>query len=59
MMSIEANWVTNIDITVTSYLYNINIAIYFMGGEEKQLECVHLFSYGEHNYTEPLLILLN
>ena len=59
MISNEGNWTTNIDITVTSYLYNINIAIYFMGGNEKQLEYVHLFSYGEQNYTEPLLILLN
>ena len=59
MISNEGNWATNIDITVTSYLYNINIAIYFMGEDEKQLEYVHLFSYGEQNLTEPLLILLN
>ena len=59
MISNEGNWETNIDITVTSYLYNINIAIYFMGDNEKQLEYVHSFSYGEQNYTEPLLILLN
>ena len=46
MMSIEGNLVTNIDITETSDLYTINIAIYFMGEDEKQLEYVHYFHMG-------------
>ena len=61
MMSNDGNWATNIDITTTAYLYNINIEIYLNSDVkgDKNLYYAHLFSYEETKFTEPLLILLN
>ena len=59
MISDEGNWATNIDISVTAYIYNINIAIYLKNDNDDNLKYAHIFSYEENNYTQPLLILLN
>ena len=58
MINTEGNWATNIDISVTSYLYDINIAIY-LADDEDNLKYAHMFSYEEQNYLKPLLLLVN
>ena len=59
MISDEGNWATNIDISVTAYIYNINIAIYLKNEDDEDLRYAHLYSYEENNYKNPLLLLLN
>ena len=59
MISEDGNWETNIDISVPAYIYNINIVIYLKNDNDENLRYVHIFSYEENNYTQPLLILLN
>ena len=46
------------DISVTAYIYDINIAIY-LKNEDDNLGYIHMFSYEEQNYIKPLLILFN
>ena len=58
MINTEGNCATNIDISVTSYLYDINIAIY-LADDEDNLKYAHMFSYEEQNYLKPLLLLVN
>ena len=59
MISDEGNWATNIDISVTAYIYNINIAIYFNDEKDEELRYAHIFSYEDNDYKNPLLLLQN
>ena len=59
MISEDGNWATNIDISVTAYIYNINIAIYLKNDNDENLRYTHIFTYEKNNYTQPLLTLLN
>ena len=58
-MSQDGNWATSIDISVTAYIYNINIAVYLFDEKNNNLNYAHLFSYDENNEQIPLLILKN
>ena len=59
MISDEGNWATNIDISVSAYIYNINIAVYFKDEHDEDLRYAHIFSYEDNNYKNPLLLLQN
>ena len=59
MICNEGNWATNIDISITVYIYNINIAIYLKNVDDEDLRYTHIFSYGDNNYKNPLLLLMN
>ena len=47
MISDDGNWATNIDISITAYIYNINIAIYLKNEDDEDLRYAHIYSYEE------------
>ena len=49
IMGQDGNWATNIDISVTAYIYNINIAVYIEENNNKEYQYAHLFTYDETN----------
>ena len=59
MICNEGNWATSIDISVTAYIYNINIAIYLKNADDEDLRYAHIFSYEDNNYKNLLLLLQN
>ena len=59
MISDEGNWATNIDISVTAFIYNINIAIYLKNEDDEDLKYAHIFSSEDNNYKNLLLLLQN
>ena len=58
MISDEGNWATNIDISITAYIYNINIAIYLKNADDEDLRYAHIFSYEDNNYSINLIFFM-
>lgn len=58
-INIDKAWATGLDITVSSFLFDINIAVYKNTQDFSGIEYIHLFTYEDRNLSKPLMILIN
>ena len=55
----DKKWATELDITISSLIYFINIAIYQYSKNFKRIDYIHLFTYEDNLLKRPLMILIN
>ena len=52
-------WAVDLDITVASFLFGINIAIYKFNNNRNYIHFLNTFSYENNSSKNPLMLLLN
>jgi len=57
-MDKDRAWATDIDITISTYLFGINIAVYGHSDDENNLENNHSYIYQQNASHNPVMILI-
>ena len=58
-MEKSQTWAVDLDITIASFLFGINIAIYKFNNNRNYIHYLNIFSYENNSSQNPLMLLIN